>query len=101
MSVPATVGETKRRLEEVAEEPEKLLPLTEGYRYTAFSTTYAAGVEQRWLVIYSQAARAAKAVDKRLLKQGDEECKAFDELRQRRFTARKMPGGRWRRSEGR
>ncbi len=79
MSVPATVGEARRRLEEV--DPEKLRPLAEGYRYTTFLMTYA-GVEQRWLVIYSETARerAAKAVDKQLLKQGDKERKAFDEL---------------------
>ena len=46
MSVPATVGEAKRCLEEV--DPEELRPLAEGYRYTTFPTTYA-GVEQRWL----------------------------------------------------
>jgi transposase len=80
MSVPATVAETRRRLEEV--DPEKLRPLAEGYRYSAFSTTYA-GVEQRWLVVYSELAareRAAKRVDKELLEQGDKERKAFGEL---------------------
>lgn len=57
MSVPSTVGETKRRLEEVVVDAfEELRPLAEGYRYMAFCTTYA-GVEQRWLVIYSEAAR--------------------------------------------
>ncbi len=86
MSVPATVGEAKRRLEEVVDPEEQLRPLVEGYRYTAFSTTYA-GVEQRWLVIYSEAARerVAKRVDKQLLKQGDGERKAFDELRRETF----------------
>lgn len=80
MSVPATVGESKRRLEEVVD-PEELRALAEGYRYSGFSTTYAE-VEQRWLVIYSEATRerAAKRVDKELLKQGDKERKAFDEL---------------------
>jgi transposase len=79
MSVPATVGEARRRLEDV--DPEKLRPLAEGYRYSAFSTTYA-GVEQRWLLIYSEAARerAAKQMDEQLLKQGEKERKAFAEL---------------------
>ena len=86
MSVPSTVGEAKQRLEEVADAFEELRPLAEGYRYGAFWTSYA-GVEQRWLVIYSEAARerAAKRVDKELIKQGDEERKAFDELRRQRF----------------
>ena len=85
MSVPATVGEARRRLEEVVlvvDAFEELRPLAQGYRYTAFFSTSYAGVEQqRWLVIYSEAARerAAKQVDKRLLKQGEqEERKAFD-----------------------
>jgi len=92
MSVPATVGGARRRLEEV--DPEKLRPLAEGYRYAAFSTTYAE-VEQRWLAIYSEAARerAAKRVDKELLKQGDKERKAFDELRRQRFHC---PEDAWR-----
>jgi transposase len=84
MSVPSTVGEAKRLLEEV--DPKELRPLTEGYRYASFRTAYA-GVDQRWLLIYSQAARqrAAKGVDKQLLKQGDEERIAFDELRRKAF----------------
>jgi hypothetical protein len=42
MSVPSTVGETKRRLEEVVVDAfEELRPLAEGYRYMAFCTTYA------------------------------------------------------------
>ncbi len=92
MSVPSTVGEAKRRLEEV--DPEKLRPLAKGYRYSTFSTIYA-GVKQRWLVIYSEAARerATKAVDKQLLKQGDKERKAFDELCRQRFHC---PEDAWR-----
>lgn len=43
MSVPATVGEAKRPLEEV--DPENLQPLAEGCRHSACSTTYAEGVE--------------------------------------------------------
>jgi len=93
MSVPATVGEAKRRLEEVVD-PEELRPLAEGYRYMAFRTSYAE-VEQRWLVIYSEAARerAAKRVDNQLLKQGDKERKAFDELRREAFHC---PEDAWR-----
>ncbi len=92
MNVPATVGEARRYLEEV--DPEKLRPLAQGYRYTALSTSYA-GVQQRWLMIYSEAARerAAKAVDKGLLKQGDEERKAFDVLRREAFHC---PEDAWR-----
>ena len=94
MSVPATVGEAKRRLEEVVDTFEELRPLAEGYRYSAFSTIYA-GVKQRWLVIYSEAARerAAKRVDKELLKQGEQERKAFDELCRETFHC---PEDAWR-----
>lgn len=72
MRVPATLGEAKRRLEEV--DLDKLRPLAEGYRYSTFTTTYAT-VKQRWLVIYSEAARerVAKQVNKELLKQGEKE----------------------------
>lgn len=101
MSVPATVGEARRRLEEV--DPEELRPLAEGYRYSAFSRSYAE-VEQRWLVIYSELAareRAAKRVDKQLIKQGEQERKAFDELRRETFSiVQKTPVGHWRRSGG-
>ncbi len=92
MSVPATVGEAKRCLEEV--DPKELRPLVEGYRYSAFTTTYA-GVDQRWLVIYSEAARerATKQVDKQLLKQGDKERKGFDELCRKAFHC---PEDAWR-----
>lgn len=93
MSVPSTVGEARRRLEDV--DPEKLRPLMEGYLYSAFWTTYA-GVEQRWLVIYSELAarkRAAKRVDKQLIKQGEQERKAFDELRREAF---RCPQDAWR-----
>ncbi len=94
MSVPSTVGEAKRRLEEVVD-PEKLRPLAEGYRYMAFSTSYA-GVEQRWLVIYSDAAReraAKQEVDKQLIRQGETERKAFDEVRREAFHC---PQDAWR-----
>jgi len=53
-------------------------------------------VEQRWLVIYSELAarkRAAKRVDKELLKQGEQERKAFDELRREAFQC---PQDAWR-----
>jgi transposase len=92
MSVPASVGQARRCLEEV--DPEELRSLAEGYRYKTFSTTYAIEVEQRWLVIYSEAAqkRAAKQMDKQLLKQGEKERKAFDEMCREAFHC---PGDAW------
>jgi transposase len=92
MSVPATVGQARRCLEEV--NPEELRPLAEGYRYAAFRTIYAE-VEQRWLVLYSEAARerVAKQVDKGLLKQGEQERKAFDGLCREAFHC---PEDAWR-----
>ena len=94
MSVPSTVAGAKRRLEEVMDPEEQLRPLVEGYRYAALLRAYA-GVEQRWLVIHSEAARerAAKRVDKQLIKQGDQERKAFDELRREAF---RCPEDAWR-----
>lgn len=79
MSVPATVKEAKERLRSV--EASELEPLTEGYSYLPIQTTYA-GVDQRWLLIYSQAARERnqKKVDKQLLQKTETERKAFEKL---------------------
>lgn len=79
MSVPATVKEAKDRLRGV--EAARLGPLTEGYSYTPIRTTYA-GVAQRWLLIYSQAARERnqKKVDKQLFERSEKERKAFEKL---------------------
>ena len=47
-----------------------------------------AGVRQRWLVVHSRAARhrAEKTLEKKHLKQGEAELKAFDRLRRQDFA---------------
>ncbi len=85
MSVPGTLKEVKEHLSEV--DVEAMHDLTEGYRYTPLRSHYAE-VEQRWLLIYSEQARAraVKSVDKELFKQSQQEHKAFEKLCRTRFN---------------
>jgi transposase len=85
MSVPGTLKEAKEFLNEV--DVEVMHDLSEGYRYTPLRSHYAE-VEQRWLLIYSEQARAraVKSVDKELLKQSEQEHKAFEKLCRTRFN---------------
>jgi transposase len=85
MSVPATLKEAKKHLRKA--NPAAMHDLTEGYLYTPIRSHYA-GVEQRWLLIYSEQARARaeKSVDKELLKRSEQEYKAFEKLCRRGFN---------------
>jgi transposase len=85
MSVPATLKEAKKHLRKA--DPAAMHDLTEGYLYTPIRSHYA-GVEQRWLLIYSEQARtrAEKSVDKELLKRSEQEYKAFEKLCRRGFN---------------
>jgi transposase len=77
--VPATVRDAQVALAHA--DPLAMTPLQEGYRYHELTSTYG-GVEQRWLLIYSEPRRpqAQRTVDKQLHKQGDKEVKAFTTL---------------------
>jgi len=77
--VPATLSEAQAALGQVA--ARILTPLSEGYRYHGLPSTYG-GVEQRWVLIDSEhrQAQAQRTVDKQLLKQSDQEVKAFKKL---------------------
>jgi transposase len=77
--VPATLHEAQSALAQA--EPETMLAMTEGYRYHVLTSTYG-GVEQRWVLIYSEPRQpqAKRTVDKQLLKQSDQEVKAFKKL---------------------
>ena len=77
MSVPATLKEAKEYLS--AADPATMHELSEGYRTTPIRSRYA-GIEQRWLLIYSEQARAraVRSVDKLLLKRSEQEHKAFE-----------------------
>jgi transposase len=85
MSVPGTLKEAKELLTEA--DPTTMHDLSEGYRYTPIRSHYAE-VFQRWLLIYSEQARAraVKSVDKELLKQSEQEHKAFEKLCRTRFN---------------
>jgi len=85
MSVPSTLKEAKEQLADV--DVTTMRNLVEGYRYTPVTSHYA-GVEQRWLLIYSEQARerAEKSVAKELLRQSEQEQKAFERLCRLRFN---------------
>ena len=77
--VPATLSEAQVVLAQA--EPKTMMPLLEGYRYQTLTSTYG-GVEQCWLLVYSEQRRAAsqRTVDKQWLKQSAKESKAFRKL---------------------
>jgi transposase len=77
--VPATVHEAQTALAQA--DPQAMIPRMEGYRYQVLASTYG-GVAQRWVLIYSEPRQspAQRTVDKQLLKQGDQEIKAFQKL---------------------
>jgi transposase len=77
--VPATLREAQAALAQA--NPQVLAPLQQGYRYREWSSTYG-GVEQRWVLIYSESRRASaqRTVDTQLRQQSDKEVKAFKKL---------------------
>jgi transposase len=77
--VPATLSDAQAALAQAA--PQALQPLTEGYRYHALTSTYG-GVAQRWLLIVSEPRQpqARRTVDTQLLRQSDQELKAWKKL---------------------
>jgi transposase len=77
--VPATLSEAQAALAQA--NPQTMVPLMEGYRYHELTSTYGQ-VEQRWVLIYSapRQAQAQRTVDKQLLKQSDQDIKAFKKL---------------------
>jgi transposase len=77
--VPATLSEAQATLAQA--EPQTMAPLTEGYRYQAFTSTDGE-VAQRWMLIYSEARhpQAQHTVDKQLSQQSAKETRAFQHL---------------------
>jgi transposase len=77
--VPATLSEAQAVLTHA--KPPTMAPLTEGYRYQELTAAYG-GVDQRWVLIYSEArqAQAQHIVTRQLLKQSDKEVQAFKKL---------------------
>ena len=82
--VPETFGAARALIDAVADD---LAASPEETIYRAVGVV-AAGVRQRWLVVYSRAARlqAEATLRRQHVKQGDIELKAFDRLRRQRFA---------------
>lgn len=85
--VPETIKEAQAVL--AGTEPEALVPLCEGYLGRTHHSDYG-GVQQRWVVIHSEAAqaRAAAQVPRRLGRKHEAEEKAFRKLTKRVFSCR-------------
>jgi len=85
--VPETISEAKTRIQET--EIESMEPLTGGYRGKTCRSEYG-GVEQRWLIVYSEEAeeRARDSVEEKVQKQHEKETKAFSKLTERVFSCR-------------
>jgi len=77
--VPATLREAQEALSQA--DPPTMTPLMEGYRSHEWASVYG-DVSQRWLLIHSapRQSQAQGTVNKQLLKQGDQEVKAFKKL---------------------
>ncbi len=77
--VPATLSEAQAALAQA--NPQTMVPLMEGDRSHALTSTYGQ-VEPRWVRIDSapRQAQAQRTVDKQLLKQSDQDIKAFKKL---------------------
>jgi transposase len=77
--VPATVSDAQVALAHA--DPPLMAPLQEGYRAHELTSSYG-GVEQRWVLIYSEARQpqAQRTADKQLRQQTDKEVKTFKTL---------------------
>ena len=85
--VPSTLSEAEQAIQQT--DPADLEPLTEGYRTRTHASEYG-GVEQRWLVIHSEAAkaRAKENAANQCDREHKEEKRAFRELLVRKFSCR-------------
>ena len=83
--VPATLREAQQVLAQA--DPQRMVPLTEGYRYHMLPSSYG-GIVQRWMLVYSEHrhVQAQRTVDKQLLKQGQREVAAFQKLSRMTFA---------------
>jgi transposase len=83
--VPETLKEVKEHYSEL--DPEKMLPLIDGYVYLPVFSSYA-GIEQRWLIIHSEQAcfRELNTFEKNLEKERDRNTKALKHLRNEAYA---------------
>jgi transposase len=84
-AVPANVALARDLLAQA--DTTEMKPLSPGYQYLALCTTYA-GVQQRWLLIYSSEAekRAKRTVARQQAKASDKALKAWHKLSGKRFA---------------
>jgi transposase len=77
--VPATLREAQAALAQA--DPQAMVALQEGYRADELTSTYG-GVEQRWVLIYSEPRRAQvqRTIDQQWRRQSDQEVKALKKL---------------------
>jgi transposase len=77
--VPATLSEAQALLAQI--DLQTLIPLTEGYRYHEYTSTYG-GIAQRWVLISAEPRQpqAQRTVDKQLRIASDKEVKAWKKL---------------------
>ena len=77
--VPATLSEAQALLAQI--DLQTLIPLTAGYRYHEYTSTYG-GIAQRWVLISSESRQpqAQRTVDKQLRTASDKEVKAWKKL---------------------
>lgn len=90
--VPETLNESKAAL---AKTYDNWLPLAEGYQYVALKSKYS-DIEQRWLLIFSQAAYQREIVflKKKFSKKSEQEYKAFAKLCRAPFASEKQAQGK-------
>jgi transposase len=83
--VPATLSEAQAALAQA--DPQTMAPLTAGYRYHGLPST-SGGIAPRWVLVSSEHrhAQAQRTVDKQLLKQGQREVAAFQQLSRQTFA---------------
>ena len=77
--VPLTIKEAKNILECINHQ--KFIPIDDNYSYQEYESNYA-GIDQRWVVVYSEAAyaREIKTLNKKVKKKIEKELKKFDKF---------------------
>ncbi len=83
--VPETLTEATEAIHTVT--PDSMVTLDENYRYQMTTSTYAQ-VPQRWMIVYSDAARkrGRHSVTTRMLKHGEQDLRAFQQLCRQEFA---------------
>ncbi len=83
--VPEMIKESKKLIED--NDIESMISIDEYYKYRSVKSNYG-GITQRWLLIHSEQAkqRGKKSMNKKFLKEGEKEAKAFKKLCTKKFA---------------